>query len=96
MACECTSSGEDGGVVYCSGCARAALEVAIGLTTGPQCVVTPVVAEPLCRGLEFDLSVRWARFQHGCSCRSFRMLCMVEMGRRMHDAIGIGMDMGEA
>ena len=51
MAFECTSSGEDGGVVYCLGCVRAALEVAIGLTTGPQCVERPVVAEPLCRAL---------------------------------------------
>ena len=39
------------GWVYCSGCVRAALEVAIGLTTGPQCVERPVVAEPLCRAL---------------------------------------------
>ena len=51
MAFECTSSGEDGGVVYCSGCMRAALEVAIGLTTGPQCIMSPVVAEALCRAV---------------------------------------------
>ena len=51
MAFECTSSGEDGGVVYCPCCVRAALEVANGLTTGPQCVVISVVAEPLGRAV---------------------------------------------
>ena len=48
-------------------CVRAALEVAIGLTTGPQCVVTPVVAEALGRALG-GLGVSLPRLGIGSEC----------------------------
>ena len=39
---------EDRGVVDCRARVRVALEVASGLTTGPQCVACSFVTGPLC------------------------------------------------